>query len=105
MRRFSLSVPILLLILPTALSLFGQAPVIQWQKIWGSSNGDYASNIRPTSDGGYIVVGYTEGADGDVVGYHGNVGIGDLWIIKMNSAGGVDLLLLLGGVFFYNKCW
>jgi len=79
MKRFFLSVSILLLILPTTFSLFGQAPVIQWQKIWGSSNGDYASNIKPTSDGGYIIVGYTEGADGDVVGYHGNIALG-LWV-------------------------
>src|SRR5882672_6721527 len=99
MRRLSLSVPILLLILPATLPLFGQAPVIQWQKIWGSSNGDYASNIRPTSDGGYIVVGYSEGADGDVVGYHGNVSLGDLWVIKMNSAGGMEWQRSLGGTF------
>jgi len=99
MKRFFLSVSILLLILPTTFSLFGQAPVIQWQKIWGSSNGDYASNIKPTSDGGYIIVGYTEGADGDVVGYHGNIALGDLWVIKMNSAGAMEWQKALGGIF------
>ena len=97
MRRLALSVPLLLFLLPASLSLHGQAPVIQWQKIWGSSNGDYANVIRPTSDGGYIIVGYTEGPDEDVEGYHGNVGVGDLWVIKMNSVGQIEWKRTLGG--------
>jgi gliding motility-associated-like protein len=99
MRRLALSVLIQLLLLPVALTLRAQAPVIQWQKIWGSTNGDYPTMIRPTSDGGYIVVGYTEGADGDVLGYHGNVGVGDLWVIKMNSLGQMEWQKTLGGIY------
>ena len=71
MKRHIRLIPVLLLLLHT--SLYGQVPVIQWQKTLGSSHGDYPGSIRLTADGGYIVAGYTEGADGDVVGYHGNI--------------------------------
>ena len=65
----------------------------------GSSNGDYSGSIQPTTDGGYIVAGYTEGADGDVQGYHGNIDIQDLWIIKLNGTGAVQWKKCLGGVY------
>ena len=78
--------------------LFGQAPVIQWQKSLGSYNGDYPQSIRQTSDGGYIVGGYTEGADGDVEGYHGNLVVGDLWVTKLSASGTLQWAKCLGGV-------
>jgi len=97
MKRHIRLIPFLLLLLHT--SLYGQAPVIQWQKTYGSYNGDYPQSIQLTSDGGYIVVGYTEGADGDVVGYRGNVGLGDLWVIKMDATGEAQWKKCLGGTF------
>jgi gliding motility-associated-like protein len=91
-----------LLILPLLLlncALHGQSPVIQWQKTLGSFHGDYAESVRPTTDGGYIVAGYTEGADGDVEGYHGNIIIGDLWITKLSASGALQWQKCLGGVY------
>ena len=51
---------------------------IQWQQTFGSSNNDYASAVRATSDGGFIVTGSTEsfGAGGS-----------DVWLIKTDSSG------------------
>lgn len=50
---------------------FAQAPAIQWQKCLGGTVEDLAYGIQSTSDGGYIVAGYTNSNDGDVIGTHG----------------------------------
>jgi gliding motility-associated-like protein len=79
---------------------YSQAPVVEWQKILGSNDGDYPNVIRTTSDGGYIVIGYSYSDGGDVVGYHGNPGLGDFWLVKLSSTGSVQWKKCLGGVFF-----
>jgi gliding motility-associated-like protein len=79
--------------------LLGQAPVIQWQKTLGSFNGDYPQSVQQTSDGGYIVGGYTEGPDGDVEGYHGNIVIGDVWLTKLSATGSLQWTKCLGGTY------
>jgi hypothetical protein len=56
---------------------------IEWQKCLGGTNNDYANSIQQTSDGGFIVAGYTESNDGDVSGYHG--GDYDAWVVKLNK--------------------
>ena len=60
---------------------------LQWQKALGGSSGDEANSILQTTDGGYIVAGYTNSNDGDVSGNHGN---GDAWIVKLDAAGGIQ---------------
>ncbi len=81
--------------------LFSQVPVVQWQRTYGGNSGDYPRIIRATSDGGYIVAGYTEGiTNGDVMGYHGNVGLNDYWIVKLDAAGNIQWQKCLGGPFF-----
>ena len=62
----------------------GQAPNIEWQKSFGGSSDDGAYSIQQTLDGGYIVAGFSESNDGDVIGNHGG---GDCWIIKLNATG------------------
>ena len=51
---------------------------IQWQKSFGGS-GEDAGLIWQTTDGGYIVVGYTSSNDGDITGNHGG---DDAWVIN-----------------------
>ncbi|MFA5620118.1 MAG: T9SS type A sorting domain-containing protein [Weeksellaceae bacterium] len=53
---------------------------IQWQKSLGGSNNDFAYSIQQTTDGGYVVAGYSDSNDGDVSGNHGN---SDYWIVKL----------------------
>lgn len=67
---------------------------IQWQKILGGTNCDYAQSILSTSDGGYIVVGHAESSDGDVTGTHG---LHDVWVVKLNSVGAIQWQKVLGG--------
>src|SRR4051812_30988701 len=44
---------------------------IQWQKCLGGTNADEATEIRQTSDSGYIIAGTSNSNDGDVSGNHG----------------------------------
>jgi hypothetical protein len=62
---------------------------IEWQKSYGGSGGEGAHSIQETSDGGYIVAGYSNSNDGDVSGNHGD---GDLWVVKLNSTSSISNL-------------
>jgi len=75
-------------------------PGIQWQKCLGGTASDYAMSIKQTTDGGYIVAGYSESNDSDVSGHHGEVGYfasPDYWIVKTDSAGTIQWQKSLGG--------
>ncbi|MFL9834899.1 T9SS type A sorting domain-containing protein [Chryseobacterium terrae] len=71
--------------------------IMQWQKHFGGSNNDYAYSTQQTQDGGYIVAGGAQSADGDVIGNHGN---NDFWIIKLNYSGNFEWQKTLGGSAF-----
>ncbi len=55
---------------------------MQWQKALGGSAFDTLYSIQQTSDGGYILAGTAESADGDITGHHGS---SDAWIVKLKS--------------------
>ncbi len=67
-----------------------------WTKSLGGSKIDISYSISQTSDGGYIVAGYTHSNDGDV---HGNHGGYDYWIVKLNSSGDTTWTKTLGGSY------
>lgn len=68
---------------------------IQWQKVLGGSTGcDFANDIRPTADGGYIIVGHTDSNDGDVASVAGER---DVWIVKLSSSGAIQWQKSIGG--------
>jgi len=67
---------------------------IQWQKSLGGMNNDLGYSIRQTTDGGYIVVGFSTSGDGDVSGNHGG---SDYWVVKLNDAGNIQWQRSLGG--------
>lgn len=67
---------------------------IQWQKSLGGSGEDSASSIQQTSDGGYILAGYSNSVDGHVTGNHGSH---DFWIAKMDANGSLIWQKSLGG--------
>ncbi|MDN5360925.1 MAG: flagellin, partial [Thermotogaceae bacterium] len=46
---------------------------LDWEKSLGGSGDDRVSSIQQTTDGGYIVAGYSNSNDGDVSGNHGSV--------------------------------
>ncbi|MFL5753403.1 MAG: T9SS type A sorting domain-containing protein [Bacteroidia bacterium] len=79
-------------------SLYAQAPSIQWQKCLGGSAEDYCYAIKQTSDGGYVAGGRTSSGNGDVSGIHSSMGpAADVWLTKVNSAGTLQWQKCLGG--------
>jgi len=70
--------------------------VIQWQKTLGGTDSEKATSIKQTSDGGYIIAGFTLSNNGDVSGNHGN-GNYDYWIVKLYSNGSIQWQKSLGG--------
>jgi hypothetical protein len=67
---------------------------IQWQKCLGGTSWDEAYSIQQTTDGGYVVTGYTTSNDGDVSGNHGGE---DYWVVKLDSSGNIQWQKCLGG--------
>jgi hypothetical protein len=67
---------------------------MEWQKALGGTSYDWATSIQNTSDGGYIVAGYTASTDGDVTGNHGS---NDAWVVKLGTTGAMEWQKTLGG--------
>ena len=67
---------------------------IQWQKNFGGSGDDEAYCVRQTTDGGYIVGGYSNSHDSEVTGNHSGY---DYWVIKLTSSGGIQWEHSYGG--------
>ncbi len=68
-----------------------------WKKSYGGSYNESASKIIPTSDGGFIFIGSSASADGDVSGHHGFASISDVWVVKLNAAGVISWQKSYGG--------
>jgi len=77
---FSTALNIVLVLTP----LFGQG----WTKTFGGSSGDYGRSVEQTTDGGYIITGFTES--------FGN-GLIDVWLIKTDSQGNEEWNQTFGG--------
>jgi uncharacterized delta-60 repeat protein len=61
---------------------------IQWQKCYGGSDDEYALSIQESSDGGYLVAGYTESF---------GAGAWDAWVLKLDQNGNVQWQRVYGG--------
>lgn len=71
---------------------------IEWQKTYGGSRQDFADSVQQTTDGGYIIAGYSESNDGDATFNHGSYNNGDFWVIKINALGVIQWQKSLGGI-------
>lgn len=73
--------------------------IVKWSKTYGGSRVERPSDIKQTSDGGFIFCGPTDSNDGDVSGYHGFPQIGnyDIWVVKLDSVGKINWQKSLGG--------
>ncbi len=70
---------------------------IDWQRSLGGSKDDFATCIRQTKDSGYIVVGGSFSADGQVTGHHGMDIYSDCWVVKLGSSGHIQWQHSYGG--------
>lgn len=67
---------------------------LSWEKTFGGSDDEEAVSIQETTDGGYIIAGYSKSLDGDV---ENNKGSADAWIIKLDVSGNLLWQESLGG--------
>lgn len=67
---------------------------IIWQKCLGGYSEDQFSSIAVSSDGGYLLAGYSTSNELDASGNHGSK---DAWVLKTDSAGNVLWHKSLGG--------
>ena len=61
---------------------------IQWQRVLGGTGSDLVEHVETTSDGGYLVTGFTQSF---------GAGRNDAWVLKLSAAGGVVWQKKLGG--------
>ena len=57
------------------------AGLIDWQRCYGGVSDDWGNSIQQTSEGGYIVAGYTDSF---------GAGNYDFWVLKLTSLGNID---------------
>jgi hypothetical protein len=71
-----------------------------WQNCLGGLYNDFARNIYPTTDGGYMIAGKTQSDDGDVGGFNGyqSGGYDDVWFAKIDSLGMLTWQYCYGGL-------
>ena len=67
---------------------------LQWKKCYGGSSVELAYNIQATSDNAYVICGYTQSNNGDVLGLHGYK---DFWVIKIDLSGNLIWQKTFGG--------
>jgi hypothetical protein len=67
---------------------------IVWERSFGGSGDELAYCMKPTTDGGYVLVGGTTSVDGDVSGQHGSV---DYWVLKLTANGALEWQHTYGG--------
>lgn len=61
-----------------------QGGKLNWQKVLGGTDADYANVILTDKDSSYIVGGISYSSNGDINGAHGS---GDYWVVKLDSKG------------------
>ncbi len=72
-----------------------QGGTIIWSTCVDAESNKFITSIIQTSDGGYILCGYTGKSYSGVLGYHG--GTSDAWVAKLRSDGSLDWQKLYGG--------
>lgn len=73
------------------------AGAIQWQKSYGGTNDDFPMCIQQTTDGDYVVAGYSYSSDGDVSGHHGSTSLADYWVAEIDSTSAIKWQKSYGG--------
>lgn len=61
---------------------------MQWDKTFGGKKKDEGNDVKQTSDGGYVVVGYTASK---------GAGVGDFWVLKLDEKGKLQWDKVFGG--------
>jgi hypothetical protein len=70
---------------------FAQAPDTLWTKTYGGLDYDYGESVQQTTDGGYIVAGFT---------FSYGAGLDDVWLIKTDENGDTLWTKTYGGPLY-----
>lgn len=92
--KIKIKILLFLIIIQYQVNVMAQAPVVEWKKSLGGSGQDIPYSIAKTSDGGYIIAGYSNSNNGDVTQ---NFGSEDYWIVKLSSTGTIQWQKSYGG--------
>lgn len=65
-----------------------------WLSTYGGTGEDKAYKVKPTTDGGYIVAGFSNSSNGDVVKQHSER---EAWILKLDANGAKQWAYTYGG--------
>jgi len=68
---------------------------VEWVKTFGGSKNELANSVVNTFDGGYVVLGYTQSNDGDIID-KSDVDF-DYWVMKFNASDELEWNKTYGG--------
>jgi hypothetical protein len=71
-------------------------PAIQWQNTIGADSLEWFYSLQQTSDGGYILGGYSRSNIADDK-TENNIGLYDFWLVKTDSSGAIQWQNTIGG--------
>ena len=66
-----------------------------WEKIIGGPNNDVGHSVQLTSDGGFIITGWTDS-------FTGSWGNSDIYLVKTDGCGGIEWQKSFGGPYWEN---
>jgi gliding motility-associated-like protein len=67
---------------------------LNWQRVMGGTDAEYANSVITDTDGGYIIGGVSYSDDGDIAT---PLGEGDYWVVKLTATGTVAWKQNIGG--------
>ena len=88
MRIFFIIFSLFVIISISANDSYSEDPSKQWAKVYSGNNMEYAYAVQETSDGGYILAGFTLSF---------GTGNRDVWVLKLDSEGNVSWQNTYGG--------
>ncbi|MFZ1593684.1 MAG: MopE-related protein, partial [Chitinophagales bacterium] len=87
--HFAITIVVFIVISTFTTKLSAQEPVVQWDQTIGTTSNDNLVQVNLTSDGGFILGGYTSGGiSGDKT--EANMGGTDMWVVKLDALGNIQ---------------
>ena len=87
--HFTIAIVVTIIISTFTTKVSAQDPVVQWDQTIGTTSNDNLVQVNTTSDGGFILGGYTSGGiSGDKT--EANMGGTDMWVVKLDALGNIQ---------------
>ncbi len=86
-------------VLASTLLVHAQSSGIQWERTFGGAEADFAVVVKPTTDGGFVLGGYSY-SESSAIKAGAHYESGDYWIVKLDAAGNQQWDKSYGGTQF-----